>query len=203
MVEADPEDRWSRLGLALGLGRLGRADEAEALLGSIPESEAEARAARVRMAMDRGELARAERLLAEGPQGHARLDQPRGQLALRRGDGPAALRWFRQAYAAKPDDRATLAGLATALKLVGKPADAEPFLARVHRFDELSGLIGRITAAGAATDGELHRRLGSICAAVGRRSEARAWYRLAIACNPLDAEAQRAFFQIKNPAAQP
>jgi Flp pilus assembly protein TadD len=122
---------------------------------------------------------------------------------LRREDGPAALRWYRQAYAAKPDDRATLAGLATALKLVGEAADAESYLARVHRFDELPRLIGRITAARAAADGELHRQLGSICEAVGRRSEARAWYRLAIACNPLDAEAQRALFRIRNAAAKP
>jgi tetratricopeptide (TPR) repeat protein len=197
MVEADPEDRWSRLALAQGLRRLGRADEAEETLGGIPESDPIAHATRAQVAIDRGDLERAQRLLADDRAQGAPIFQLRGQLAVMREDGPAAVRWFRQAYEAKPDDRTTLTGLATALRLAGKPADAEPLQARARRFDEFSPLIGRIGAANAATDGDLHRRLGAICEAVGRRSEARAWYRLAIARDPLDAEAQRAIFRLE------
>ncbi len=96
----------------------------------------------------------------------------------------------------------TLVGLATSLKLVGKNAEAKPFQARARRFDEFGQLIGRISAAGAAADADLHRRLGSICEVIGRRSEARAWYHLAITCDPLDAEAQQAFFRLKQAAAK-
>jgi len=197
MVEADSEDRWSRLALAQGLRRLGRSDEAEEILEGIPESDPVAYATRAHVAIDRGDLERAQRLLADDRAQGAPILQLRGQLALMHEDGPAAVRWFRQAYAAKPDDRMTLTGLATALRLVGKPADAEPFQAQARRFDEFSQFTSRISAANAATDGDLHRRLGAICEAVGRRSEARAWYRLAIARNPLDAEAQQAIFRLE------
>ncbi len=46
MVEADPEDWPSRRGLAQGLRRLGRSDEANEVLKPIPESDPATRAAR-------------------------------------------------------------------------------------------------------------------------------------------------------------
>ena len=97
---------------------------------------------------------------------------------------------------APPDDRVTLAGLATALRLLGRASDADPLQARIRRLDEFSPLMNRIAAATAAEDTDLHLRLGSICEALGRRSEARAWYRLVIARNPLDAPAQQAVFRL-------
>jgi tetratricopeptide (TPR) repeat protein len=197
MVEADPEDYRSRLALSQGLRRVGRSDEAAPILDSIPESVSYAQAARAQMAIDRGDLDRAERLLADDRSDDAQISQLRGRLALLHGDAAAAARWFWRAYSVRPDDRATLAGLATTLRLAGQTADAEPFLVRVKRFDEFSELISRITAPNSAEDGQLHRRLGSLCEAVGRTSEARAWYRLAIASNPLDPEAQRALFRFK------
>ena len=108
-----------------------------------------------------------------------------------------------KAYAAKPDDPVTLMGLATALKLTGEPAAAEPFLAKLGRFHELTKLAGRISATTAATDGELHRQIGSICETIGRRDEALAWYRLAITRNPLDDDAQRAIFRLRPAAVLP
>ena len=84
-----------------------------------------------------------------------------------------------------------------------KPAAAEPFLAKLQRFHELSQLAGRISAANAATDGELHRQIGSICEAIGRRAEALAWYRLAISRNPLDDDAQRALFRLRTATVLP
>ena len=176
-----------------GLRRLGRADEAEGILEGIPESDPDALAIRGCLAMDRE--TRIGRAGSWPMIGAARVLQLRGQLALMHEDGPAAVRsGSASAYASKHDDRATLMGLATAPRLVGKGADSEPLMVMVRRFDELTRLVGRITAANAATDGDLHRRLGSICEAIGRPAEALAWYRLAIGCSPLDAESQKAIF---------
>ncbi len=189
--------------LAEGLRRLGRADEAREVLGPMPEEDAGARAIRALLAIDRGDVEGAGQLLADGPRDDARLARLRGHLALMQRDGLAAIRHFRRARAANPDDRTTTAGLATALKAAGQTVEAEALLSEVRRFDELSPLIGRIAAAGAATDAELHRRLGSLCEAIGRRAEARAWYRLAIVRDPLDADAQRALFRLEGAAATP
>jgi tetratricopeptide (TPR) repeat protein len=203
MLKADPLDQWSRLALAEGLQRIGRRDEAEEMLQPVPDANPEARVIRARLAINQGSLDRAEQLLAEGPKNHPELAKFRGQLALKRVDGPAALSHFQQAYATKPDDPVTLMGLATALKLTGEPAAAEPFLAKLQRFHELTQLAGRISAANAATDGELHRQIGSICEAIGRRAEALAWYRLAITRNPLDDDAQRAIFRLRTATVLP
>jgi tetratricopeptide (TPR) repeat protein len=201
-VEADAEDRWSRLALAEGNRRLGRVDEAQRLLQSMPEVDPESFVLRVQLALDQGDLERVERLLAGGPADHLRLAQLRGQLALKRGDGASALGHFQAAYAAKHDDPITLTGLATALKRTGQAKAAEPFLAQIRPYNTMLALVDRLFSAKAATDGDLQRRLGSLCEAIGRRSEARAWYRLAIVNDPLDAEAQKALFRL-GPAAPP
>ncbi len=203
MIKADPTDQWSRLALAEGLQRIGRRDEAEEVLQPVPDAIPEARVTRVRIAINQGSLDRAEQLLAEGPNDHPELAKFRGQLALKRVDGPAALQHFQQAYATKPDDPVTLMGLVTAFKLTGEPAAAEPFMAKLRRFQEIAKLVGRISAVNAATDGELHRQIGSICEAIGRRAEALAWYHLAITRDPLDDDAQRAIFRLKTAAVRP
>jgi tetratricopeptide (TPR) repeat protein len=203
MIKADPMDEWSRLALAEGLQRTGRRDEAEEVLQPVADSNPLARLIRARIAINQGGLDRAEQLLAGGPTDHPELAKFRGELALKRVDGPAALRHFQQAYAAKPDDPETLMGLATALRLSGESAAAGPFLAKLHRFQEITTLVGRISAANAATDGELHRQIGSICEAIGRRAEALAWYRLAITRDPLDDDAQRAIFRLTTATVLP
>jgi len=199
-VEADAEDRWSRLALAEGLRRLGRVDEAQRLLQPMPDVNPEALALRAQLALDQGDLERVERLLAGGPADHPRLAQLRGQLALKRGDGASALGHFQVAYTAKHDDHITLTGLATALRQTGQTKAAEPYLAQIRHYNAMPALVDRLIVAKAATDADLQRRLGSLCEAIGRRSEARAWYRLATVSNPLDAEAQQALFRL-GPAA--
>ena len=44
------------------------------------------------------------------------------------------------------------------------------------------------------------RELGAACAALDRKGEARAWYKLAIALDPLDAESQQALFRLNDPS---
>ena len=116
MVGNDPTDRWARLALAENLRRLGRLDEALDALDPLPATDPLARAATVRVALDRGEVNRADALLAEGPADHPALAQLRGRLALSQGDR-AAVGHYRAALAASPSDRDSLFGLGQALRL--------------------------------------------------------------------------------------
>ncbi|APW61847.1 tetratricopeptide repeat protein [Paludisphaera borealis] len=196
-VEADPEDRASRLALAEGLRRLGRGAEAAPLLVPLPADDADARAIRAALALDRSDLDEASALIAEGPEMHAETARLRGLLALSRHDHATAAAHFRTALAIKPDDRRTLSSLGTALKLTGQDAEAARYFAEVRRFDLLSALTARLTETAALSDANLLRCLGTANEEVGRLIEAREWYRLAIAQNPLDSESQRALFRLE------
>jgi hypothetical protein len=69
---------------------------AQARLGLIGELDPDAQVVRARLAIDRGDLASAEAIVAHGPADHAELAELRGQLALARRDGPAATAQFRR-----------------------------------------------------------------------------------------------------------
>ncbi|MDR3636274.1 MAG: tetratricopeptide repeat protein [Isosphaeraceae bacterium] len=196
-LKAEPTDRSSRLALAECLRRLGQRDEADATLAPVPDSEPEARAIRVRLALDRGDDLRAEALLKEGPQNVSELAQLRGKLALARGDTEAALREFQRAYAAEPDNRDTLSGLAGAYKRLGRDEEAAPFLKAVRAQDVLASLMTRAAIKGASDDLKLIAELGAVNETLGRLHEARGWYQLVIARDPLNTEAQHAIFRIK------
>ncbi len=195
-VAADPEDRLSRLVLAEGRLRSNRPDEAERVLSALPDSDPDATALRVSIALDRGDQARAESLLADGPPGHPALSRFRGTLALTRRDPMAAARHFRLALAAEPNDRTALFGLATALKISGAPAEAEPYFEAARRIDHLGTLVERIVRKDSLDEPGMPARMGEACEAAGRLSEARAWYRAAIARDPLDETSQRALYRI-------
>jgi predicted Zn-dependent protease len=200
-VAADPEDRWSRLALVEALRRLDRLEEAERILSDLPPSDPAARTKRVLIAMDRGDFTAAESLLAEGPAGHPGLARLRGQLALRRRDGAAAIRHLRIAIAADPLDRATLSGLGTALLMVGQPDAARPYLEAARRHDALWALVARAATTEGEQDPKLPHQLGMACAAIGRNQEARAWLKIAIRRDPLDAEGQQTLFELEHGAA--
>ena len=196
-LQADPSDRWSRLALADSLRRVGRIDDAETALGPLPASDTEARILRAGIALDHGDEQASDSLLAGGPAAHPVLARLRGRMALARHDGPSALRHFRVAYQAAPDDRDTLFGLAAALTLVGDEAAAAPFLAAARAHDALSSLIQRAAARSNRDDLEILRQLGAACEDVQRLPEARAWYELAIEKAPIDAESQRSMHRVK------
>jgi Flp pilus assembly protein TadD len=196
-VAADPDDRQSRLALAECLRQLNRFDDVEATLAPLPASDPEARAIRIRVALDRGDAAAAEALLAEGPEDHPALARYRGRLALMRGDIPGALRHLRAAYAVQPDDRDTVFLLGNALTQSGDADAARPFLEAAKDYDRLSTLVQRAAVPGAARDPDLQRALGAACEAVGRLPEARAWYKLAIGLEPLNPEGQRALYRVE------
>jgi tetratricopeptide (TPR) repeat protein len=196
-LRADPDDRWSRLALAEALRRVGRVDDAEAALTPLPELDPEARVLRVEIALDRGGARAAESLLAGENANHPLLVRLQGRMALARHDGPSALRHFRVAYHADPDDRDTLFGLAAALTLVGDAAAAAPYLAASRAHDHLSSLVQRAAASANRDDLKLLLQLGAACEAVHRLPEARAFYELAIQKDPLDAETQRSFRRVQ------
>ena len=200
-IEADPDDRWARFGLAEGLRSMSRFDEAESALAPLPESDPVARAIRVRLALERGDDEAAESLLAGGPADHLDLALLRGRFALTRGNGPEAVRQFRIAYNQAPNLREAVLGLGQALKTIGDPA-AGPLLEESLKHERLGSLIQRAAVEKNRDDPGLMRDLGAACAAIGRFPEARVWYNLAITKDPLDTAAQQGLARVKEAEAE-
>ncbi len=197
-VEADPEDRWSRLAIAENYRRMGLIDDAETIIAPLPDSDLDGLAIRVMMAIDRHQEDKAEQLLASGPADDFRVAKLRGRLALARRDAATAVRCFQLAYAHAPDDRDALLGLANALTMIGDDKSAAPLREIAKNCELLNSLVQRAGLPNARENSKLLRDLGAACAVAGRDPEARAWYRLAIARDPLDVESQQALFQIEN-----
>ena len=197
-LDADPDDRWSRLALAESERRQGHLDAAEALLVPLPPDDPDARAARAEIALERHGPESAEALLAEGPENHPGLASLRGRLALARRDGPAAVRYFERALSADPHRRRSLADLGLAWQLAGEPQKARPLLEAAARIDVLSNLLLKAEAQVDQPDPELWRRLGTACEDAGLLPEARAWYTLVTTRDPLDPGAQHALYRLRS-----
>lgn len=195
-VAADPTDRWSRLALAENYRRMDRFEDAQSIIAVLPVDDPRVIELRARMALDREGQDQAGRLLATGPPDDPLLARLRGRLALSRRDGRMALAHFRIAYQADPDNREILFGLIAALELTGDRTAAQPFRERVGRLERLNGLIQRAAVVEARQNAALLRELGTTCASLDRKEEARAWYKLAITLDPLDAESQQALFRL-------
>ncbi len=199
-LAADPDDRHSRLALVENLRVRQFLDDAEAALKPLPADDPDARAARVKIALDRGEMTEAEALLGNAPPGHPDLEKLRAKLALYRHDSTSALAHYRRAYDADPDNRDAIAGLGSTLALVGKKDEAAPFLKKARDYDAIASIIERLASTKRLDDPRLPLTLGAAYENVGRKPEARAWFGLAIARDPLDAEAQQALFRLKDPS---
>ncbi len=197
-VETDPDDRWSRLAIADNYRRMGVLDEAETIIAPLPDSDREALAIRVMLAIDRHQEDKAQELLASVPSDDPTLAKLRGRLAIARRDGPTAVRCFRLAYAQSPDDRDAVLGLANALTIIGDHKSASPLRELTKRIEIVNSLVQRAALPSERNNPQLLRDLGAACAAAGRDPEARSWYRLAIARDPLDVESQQALFQIES-----
>ena len=202
-VAADTDDRWSRLGLARAYRRLGLFDRSREVLAPLPDSDPEARAGRAEIEFDRGDFDALAVLLADGPEDHPRLARLRGQLALNRNDGPAALRYFRLSDGAEPNHAETLYGLAQALRLVGQRAEAEPYSRRASAQRAFRDHLTTLAKNSQESRAVLCCRLAAECEASAYLPEARAWYRLALVGDPLNREAQEGLFRLssQNPAA--
>lgn len=194
-LRADPEDRWSRLALADQLRRSSRYDEAKQVLEALPEEDVEARVVRARVALDLGDLETAEGLVRQGPTDLADLARVRGRLALARRDAPAAIAAYRAAEAADPGHRETALGLGQSLRLADD-SEAERWLERAAKLDALGTLLEREGTPIGRSDPTLARRLGDAYRELNEVPRARAWYRLAVARDPLDTDAQAALHRL-------
>jgi hypothetical protein len=108
------------------------------------------------------------------------------------------LKYFRIAYADDPDNRETVFGLLLALEQSGDDKAVAPIREQARNLERLNTLINRAAAPRAGSDPGLLRQLGEACAALERNAEARAWYKLAVAADPLDSEAQRALYRLRD-----
>ena len=139
-IEADPDDRWSRLALAENYRRMGQSEDALAALSELPRSQPEVIDLLARIELDRQEVDKAERLVATAPVDDPLFARLRGRLALARGDAKSALGHFRIALADDPLARETLFGLTAALELSGDPKAAEPYRQAAANLDRLNSL---------------------------------------------------------------
>ena len=201
-VENDPEDRMSRLGLARVYRQLGHFDRAKDCLAPLPESDPDARASRAEIEFDRGDMEAVSRLLAEGPADHPKLARLRGHLALNRNDGAEAVRCFRLSDAAEPNNGETLYGLAQALRVVGDRTAAEPYARRAEAQRVLRDHLTNL-AANREPRPIVCCRLALDCESAGYLPEARAWYGLAIAYDPVNQQAQRALLRLASSGPAP
>jgi tetratricopeptide (TPR) repeat protein len=185
-VQADPDDRTSRIALAECLRRLGHLDEAVVTLSALSSAEPEVRCARARIALDQGDDGRAEILLgttsdsSEAPS----VSRLHGRLALGRGDAKSAAHHFRAALVADHDDRDSHFGLAQALSLAGQPEAARAHADIARAIDRLDWLVQRARPRNRRNDPGTLQAIAEACLAIGHRDQARAWYRLALSYDP-------------------
>jgi predicted Zn-dependent protease len=203
-VAEDPEDRWSRIALATSFQLTDQLDQAESVLRPLPESDPDARALRIQIAIDRGDIAAAEDLARGGPADHVRLNALRGQLALHSNQPRQAATLFRAALRQDQEDRDSIQGLGMALRTLGDP-ECKKYLQIAARHDRLKRLI-QDSVTSLQTDTKIFDKLGELCESLDRRLEARAWYQLAIGRDPLDSQAQQALTRLDQntePTADP
>ncbi len=202
-IDADPEDRHSRLALAtLLLSRPGQEDRVAEVLRPLPPDDPEVLAIRVEQELNRGRVDDASAMIATTQADDPRLARLRGRIALGRGDRAAAARFFRQALTDEPYDRASNAELGKVLLLNGDRAAAEPYLARARQLDQVYQLINRIGKTDRENQPADPNQLGRACESAGLLDEAKGWYMLAIGRNPLDPEAQRGLHRLRSMAHQ-
>ena len=77
---------------------------------------------------------------------------------------------------------------------------AEPYLARAKRLDDVYNLINRVRKPNQENRVTDLTQLGQACEAASLVDEAHGWYSLAITRDPLDSDAQRGFYRLRNDA---
>jgi Flp pilus assembly protein TadD len=133
-------------------------------------------------------------LLERGPTEDARLAVLRGQLAASAMESSTAVREFRIALKQDPTNREAIQGLSVALAQMGNQDDAVSYRRQGELWRSLTGLLEKARDSGNRRDRAVLRQLGETCAALERYREARAWYRLVLALDPLDASVQQSLF---------
>ncbi|WP_169977126.1 tetratricopeptide repeat protein [Tautonia rosea] len=201
VLEADPGDGWARLAMVEVLLDKGASlKEINELLEPMAD-DPDAIALMAQMALDRGAIEEAERLLDLGPADHVTLARLRGGLVMQREGPEASLPYFRTAYEIDPNRRETIVGLGQALRAAGRKEEAQPFLDQARAMDVLSGILARAVTPSGKSDPEMLRKLAEACLDAGRLREAVAWYELVLADDPFDTEIQNKLRQIEDALA--
>jgi tetratricopeptide (TPR) repeat protein len=195
-LAADPNDRWSRIALARSLARLSKLDEAWKTLEPLAEEDPDALALRAQVALDLGDPDRAAELLSKGPREHFDLAVMRARSALAAGETQEAFDQFGVAVKLDPDNRDAVVGMARVLSALGRHDEAKPWQERAAKLDRLAALVQEAAKPNAPSDAELPRKLARGCEDVGHLAEAKAWWGLIAARDPLDQEAQSAMYRL-------
>jgi tetratricopeptide (TPR) repeat protein len=197
-LAADPDDRVSRLALAGVLLRTHQIEESEILLRPLPESDPDARALRAHIALSRLRMDEVRLLLESGPAEHVGLALLRGQVAVRLNDQLTAVRHFRIALRQDPTNHEALQGLALVLKQLGDREAAASIQEQVDQWHHLTTLLQKSRTFGIRTDKTLLTQFGEACEVLNQIPEARAWYRLALAQDPLDPAIQQTLYRLRD-----
>ncbi len=193
-VQADPDDRVSRLALARHLQTLNRFEEVETTLAPLAENDPAVLEIRAQTALAQGDLRAATDFAAKGTVDAPELAFVRARLAAARRDWPTAIGYYRAMLADDPHSREGLRGIAQALTAKGNAAEAKPYRDAAQAADRLGHLVDQAGVSGASRNLELIHQLGAACLDAGLFPEARIWYRLAIQNDPLDTRAQQGLF---------
>lgn len=201
-LQADPSDTWSRIALARSLLRLSKRDEARQALEPLAADNPDAIALRAQIALDEGDAELASKLLATGPHDHFDLAVMRARQALALGEPEKAREEFSIALKIDPDNRDAIIGMARVLGALGETTVAASWRDRAGKLDKLATLVQKAAEPGAEKDISLIRSLALGCESVGHLAEARAWWNLVAARDPLDQESQSALYRLNSAVRQ-
>ncbi len=197
-IEADPEDRASRLALAMLLvDQPGEEARVEKVLAPLPDSDADALTLRAELKLNHNQVDEAVAMLDKVKTPSPRMAALKGRIALLKGDADQAIRDFKAALSDEPYDRVSIADLGKALVLKGDRAAANRYFAKAKKLDAVYNLINKISRPAQENQQPDLKNLGRACEEAGLLDEAKGWFTLAISRDPLDQEAQRAIHRLK------
>ena len=90
--------------------------------------------------------------------------------------------------------------MALVLKQMGRAEEASTYLRKAEQSRHLTDLLKSVNTPRGRQDRALMREIGETCEALGQYAEARAWYRLALALDPLDAAIQQSLYRLRDQA---
>lgn len=167
-IQADPDDRFSRLALAkLLIDHPGEEVRVKRTLAPLPANDPEAQALRIELKLSHGQIDEMLEMLAQATESNPPLERLRGRAAMMRGDSAGAIRHFQAALSDEPYDRVSIAELGKALRLRGDRAGAEQYLTCAKQLDEVYNLINRGRKADRETQPGDLIKLGRACEAAG------------------------------------
>jgi tetratricopeptide (TPR) repeat protein len=197
-IKADSLDRFSRLALAkLLVNEPAMESRVERTLDPLPPSDLEAASLRIELKINHGRIGEAISLLDQAPGDRPELARLRGRIALMHGDVASAIGHFKNALSDEPYDRVSLSELGRALLIEGEKTSAASYLAQARRLDDVYNVVVKVRRPGQENRASDPTHLGRLCEAAGLLSEARGWYLLAIARDPLDSHAQQALWRMR------